>query len=363
MNLLRPFTLLLDAIYIIGITLAFLFFMAHLTKRHKSLQTYLLIIFYLCVFFMVLGAWNSDLTYQYKWPHLSLIEVPFVWLVGPTLYLLSRYIEEGRLSVRFLPLHLLPTLFVSIYMISYFAKPPVWKATRLVEIFVRNHVGAEEIIYGCGVFASSSYILYLVIRYIPFLTQQKTKEKKMLIFLMLSATVAMIGMLSVILQSFSLIKVAAAMICLSLILHFVLHFHDPDYYKILAQTLQNHRFQSHLKGLDVDNILTRLDGLMETEKIFLDEDITLEQLAEVMVLSRHQLSELINRYKRKNFREYINEYRIKEAIRILEETTDVGLLDLGYKVGFGSNSAFYTAFKKYTGCTPKKYIKTRINIV
>jgi AraC-like DNA-binding protein len=58
-----------------------------------------------------------------------------------------------------------------------------------------------------------------------------------------------------------------------------------------------------------------------------------------------------------SFFDYLNSYRIEEAQRILRQETDPPpvILTVAFEVGFNSNSAFYSAFKRSSGRTPAQY--------
>lgn len=97
----------------------------------------------------------------------------------------------------------------------------------------------------------------------------------------------------------------------------------------------------------------------DKERPFLDSDITIQKLAEALNLSNKLLSEVINRCFDQNFSEFVNSYRVNEAIRIFESEQDKQktILEILYEVGFNSKSSFYTAFKQKTGQTPTAYKK------
>jgi len=105
--------------------------------------------------------------------------------------------------------------------------------------------------------------------------------------------------------------------------------------------------------------LNQLLHLMETKKIFKEENISLHSLASMISISPHVLSQVINEKMDKNFSDYINSYRIEEAKRLLldPKSERLSILYIGYEVGFKSKSAFYQAFKKFTGMTPMQYRK------
>lgn len=97
---------------------------------------------------------------------------------------------------------------------------------------------------------------------------------------------------------------------------------------------------------------------MDSEKPYLDPDITLPELAKKVAIPVRSLSEIINNDLNKNFYDFINSYRIRESERLLKESTRFKtVLEVLYEVGFNSKTAFHNAFKKNTGMTPTQYKK------
>src|SRR5690606_207599 len=101
----------------------------------------------------------------------------------------------------------------------------------------------------------------------------------------------------------------------------------------------------------------RLSRIMAEEKPYLSAELSLEGLAEKVGLAPKRVSQAINEGFGKNFFEYVNEYRIREAERIFQESTDPGLtvLEVMYASGFNSKSSFNGIFKQLTGMTPSEY--------
>lgn len=91
---------------------------------------------------------------------------------------------------------------------------------------------------------------------------------------------------------------------------------------------------------------------------FLDEKrfspIKKNEIAEQLKISPRQLSRFFKREFGKTFSEFLAEKRIRTAIRLME-TTNTSIDCISEMVGYSSLSAFYTAFKKKTGMTPKEY--------
>ncbi len=105
--------------------------------------------------------------------------------------------------------------------------------------------------------------------------------------------------------------------------------------------------------------IKKLNALMEVEKVYSDADLSLPVLAEKMSLSSHQLSQLLNEKMDRNFFDFINQYRIEAAIKLLQSPRGAQrkISAIAMDVGFNTMAAFYKAFKKHTGKTPSSYQK------
>jgi AraC-like DNA-binding protein len=108
-------------------------------------------------------------------------------------------------------------------------------------------------------------------------------------------------------------------------------------------------------------IVRRLLRLMETEKPYLEPELTLPELAARLSVSPHQLSQVINRETNKSFFDFVNEYRVQEAKRLLgsPKHDHLSIFGIALDAGFNSKSAFYTAFGKHIGMTPSEFKKHR----
>ncbi|GHU88541.1 hypothetical protein FACS1894155_03610 [Bacteroidia bacterium] len=104
-------------------------------------------------------------------------------------------------------------------------------------------------------------------------------------------------------------------------------------------------------------LFNALQALMYEEKIFKNYGITLDSLAIRMNVSRNRLSHTINNYTGKNFNQYINEYRIKEILKMMSESNykHMSIEEIAEQGGFNSRSSFYKAFKDITGQTPSQF--------
>lgn len=107
-------------------------------------------------------------------------------------------------------------------------------------------------------------------------------------------------------------------------------------------------------------LLDELSALMTKDKLYLDAQLSLPQLAERLGVSVNYLSQAINEQAGQNFFDYVNRFRVDDAVARM--TTDKAqtrtILDIGLDAGFNSKSAFYAAFKKFHEMTPGQFRKT-----
>lgn len=107
-------------------------------------------------------------------------------------------------------------------------------------------------------------------------------------------------------------------------------------------------------------LLERIIREMEENQPYLDADYSLQALAAAVGSNTKYVSQVINEELDRNFRSFINEYRIREAERRLTDSDNYGNLTIqavAESVGIKSKSTFVAAFKKVTGLTPSVYVK------
>ena len=106
-----------------------------------------------------------------------------------------------------------------------------------------------------------------------------------------------------------------------------------------------------------------LQNYLVNEKRFLDSSLTLEKVAEELLLSTGHLSRIINTELGTNFSSYLNNLRVEEAKAYLlnPDFSKYTLAAIGLEAGFNSKSTFHTAFKKATGQTPLQFKKEHLS--
>jgi len=113
-------------------------------------------------------------------------------------------------------------------------------------------------------------------------------------------------------------------------------------------------------GLSIEKLnetAKKIVVLMEKEKLYLETELTLQQLSDKLQLPTYQVSQVINEGMRKNFYDLVNGYRVEEAKRLLVDPKNQNytILSVGFEAGFNSKTTFNTVFKKFTGQSPTEF--------
>lgn len=107
-------------------------------------------------------------------------------------------------------------------------------------------------------------------------------------------------------------------------------------------------------------LLDRIRNVMENTDVICDPDFSVDRLATMVQSNHSSVSKAINIGLNKNFRSYLNGFRIKEAQRILSshEASRLTMEAVALKVGFRSRNSFSSVFKEITGISPSFYLKS-----
>ncbi len=144
---------------------------------------------------------------------------------------------------------------------------------------------------------------------------------------------------------------------LSMLLAAGLTFRGLKKYRLYRKEKNKYK-DSALDPETVDNCMKKLSYVMDVEKVYKDDKLSLQGLSKKVSVTPHILSQVVNEQMKKNFSDFVNSYRVEEAKKLLlEANEDISILHICYEVGFNSKSAFYRAFKKFTNITPSQFQK------
>lgn len=111
---------------------------------------------------------------------------------------------------------------------------------------------------------------------------------------------------------------------------------------------------------ECQRLTEKLEALMHRDKPYTNPDLKIADLATMLGRSAHTLSYLFNQHLNRNYYDYINDYRIEEFKRLIneDEYSKYTLGALAELCGFSSRASFFRYFKKATGITPNEYIRS-----
>ena len=115
---------------------------------------------------------------------------------------------------------------------------------------------------------------------------------------------------------------------------------------------------SHLSDEDKEQLLSRIQEVMENSDEIFSPEFSLERLAMLSDSKSKYVSQVINEYYEQNFNNFLNSFRIKEACKRMGNLDNYGnytIEAISESVGFKSRSTFVTSFKRITGLTPSQY--------
>ena len=362
--------------FLFGLSIAFFLFLLTLVKRNKTNSDYILVIwmgfmaFHLALFVMD----YSRVTHQY--PHLLGILLPLPILHGFFLYCYTLETITNRFpGAKVVLLHLLPFFTLVILAIPFYSLP----ADEKLQVFLNQGKGYEwysaiQIILfvTVGLTYSGISIHRIKKHRRKMLRVFSNTSKKTLIWLEWMAY----GLGSIWLLAFFFND----QIIFSGVVFFVLFigmfgisqtpvfFTSGDDDRVddapgkppLDEPTSEKYQKSGLTEGDAARLSEALETFMRLNKPYKNPDLTLDELAAMLSVNPHQLSQVINSRVGRTFYHYINSYRIQEflAMAALPESRKFTYLGLAHDCGFQSKTTFNKYFKTETGKTPSEYFQT-----
>lgn len=137
---------------------------------------------------------------------------------------------------------------------------------------------------------------------------------------------------------------------------------QPELFRVSEEKQKNILKKERLPETETQLLKTKLDSLMINEKVFLQNDLTLADVSEMLQTSTNNVSWLLNQVYKTTFYDFINQYRVKEFLKKVENKEHLKhtILALSMDVGFNSKSTFNKAFKNTMHDTPSNYIKKQL---
>ena len=102
-------------------------------------------------------------------------------------------------------------------------------------------------------------------------------------------------------------------------------------------------------------LMNRINGLMENERLYLNPELKVGDVADALGVSRNAVSACINNHQGCTFSQFVNDYRLQHAKRLLNESPDMKISAVGLESGFANERSFFRAFKSAMDMTPKEW--------
>jgi AraC-like DNA-binding protein len=307
--------------------------------------------------------------------HLFRLDSPFHYLLGPAIYFYTYTILNPNFKYRTIHLlHLLPFLLNFIELLPFYLSSPENKVANYL-VFLNKGSVIMPFHYLMKTFLFSFYFIaqfFLLKKYrLVELIENKTNSYLFYWFIiyMSSQFILIAGVFLDLITGLKLFEdpyrfsmLMIAFFHFSVIIGLLL-FPELLYGTFAVDTKVAEKYsRSKLTDTEKNQILNLLyDFIKREDKPFLNEKITLVEVSKLLNVGPHQISQVINEKTNNNFNDFINSYRIEESKKLLISASHSNLtIDaIAQKAGFNSKSAFYRAFKKNAGITPKEFIEAR----
>jgi len=308
-------------------------------------------------------------------PLLHLIDDGFFFLYGPVLYFYVQGVvyRDFKFTSKD-ALHLIPYLGYTIYLIYHLIIIDLGAQSVVAEKVDSADLPAW--MYLASMFIYIHVLSYLWINWRILLRYQSIIKDKFS-----SIDQINLGWLSFMIKTFAGITVIAmfhnlvpvfgnvfiqysSLILLLIVMFFFINrvlvkaLNQPAIFSGIALEETEKYAASNLQQDAIENYKAQLEKLMLDEKLYLNAELTSQELAEQMNISSKKLSQVINQGFNKNFFDFVNTYRCEEVKQILRgPDKKMTIIEAMYQSGFNSKSSFNKEFKKLTGQTPSEFKK------
>jgi len=352
-----------------GLFLAVILF----TRRANSLANRILAVTMVSFSLFILSGAYYAREWYLAFPQAIGASEPLVYTFGPLLYLYTIALSRGetRFRRRWL-LHFIPAAVVALYLIPFFLRPQEYKIEYLHPIMAGDLPLDLRIInalkYPHG-FLYTFFTLVAVHRYGIRLKETRSSVERInlrwLRNLMYGGLV--IWILSTIENTAPILMAVYiyAMGYLGLRQPGIFHptaspkepSEAPEPAAPAEDPVSTRYRKSGLDSATADAHLQKLLRFMEAERPYVQNDLTLQELAGMLDVRPHNLSEIINTRLEKSFYDFVNGYRVEEVKRRLADPAlaNYTILAIAFDAGFNSKSTFNEFFKKQVGETPSAY--------
>jgi AraC-like DNA-binding protein len=351
----------------IGIFLALILFGL---KKGNKLTDFFLGAFLFFYSLSNLGSVPTHSGFITQVPHIFGLFMPFIFLIGPFLFLYI--LSLTRLNFGFVKTNVLHFVPYAVVLVLFFAFVYIRDADFKINLIRRMQAGEDLI--GIEIYAIARIVHILV--YLALCLNLLRKHAKTLTDNFSALERIDLNWLRLLVLAYATGIVAVVILAQLDVPDTALHFYGTLVILIIGARglTQTQIFgresvpeeapksgpkyeRSSLTMEQAAEAERLLLAVMENDKLYLEEELSLRSLSEKIGFAPSYVSQVINERLKKNFYDFVNGFRVEEAQRILRDPRrrDQKILGIAFDTGFASKVAFNRVFKKYTGLTPSEY--------
>jgi len=344
-----------------------LFSVLQVTYKKKTLLNFNLAGTYFCLTFIIWYLWLLHTGFIIHFRYLIHQDVTVTFAIGPFAYFYFRAITGiDNLPFRKYLLNFLPVpLCLAVILLINVSDNSIFRYYILNRTTNPNCVVSPAIIL-LDHLSNISILCYLSIAIRDFYTLSRDNKdhksiheiKVILVYVLLVAFCIAAILFASIIDTPVIVIISIDILTMLGIWYFLFSFRYPDFTQKAVKEAKLLRYESApLASDDVDGVLERIKRLMDEDKLYTDESLTLQKMSSFMGITPHHLSRIINQNMNTTFPSFLNAYRIAEAQNLLMNNPDMSVIEVMYRIGFNSKSSFNTLFSKITGLSPREFRK------
>lgn len=346
-----------------GMFLLFFGIIQFFQQKKSAVHYWGIVVFFLAAINMLFYV-LFQLEAYYQFPHILYISYPLEYGFSAALYFFLVYLFDNTYQPKWYHyLLFLPSVITLLALLPYYLQSGDQKLYNILLTFHGNAILSvlyTIIDYSIELFMLACISLFLIQR-----RKQLFFRKKyvFMTFFFLTCISWCILYFIALIVPFSEAFDSLQFLGSTLVVIFCVYFlKRPDHFSSFIQYSRvddSHPGGGQIANINTSRVIEKLTDVMCVQKMFMQENLSLNTLANELDISSHQLSELINIHLQKSFSDYINGFRIEHAKKLLLRNPKMSILDIGFQSGFNSKSTFNMVFKKNTGLTPSQYKRQR----